>query len=171
MLFVDPESNEGVWLRTPLNEDITLVPEGRITACASALRTFSERPLESMEISDVIRHCVSSLCAGPPPSRRFDERVSGRLAVPALYALAQADARDACNRKRADRRRGGACGGLCGRRPPHAYLLPDVRNSALSDDARRLLRDRLAVQHGQIAHLGKNSQSYKDNGAFVQYRD
>ena len=76
MLFVDPESNEGVWLRTALTEDITLVPDARITACASVLRTFSEKPLESMEISDVIRHCVSSLCAGAPPSRRFDERVT-----------------------------------------------------------------------------------------------
>jgi AraC-like DNA-binding protein len=76
MLFVDPESNEGVWLRTALTEEITLVPEARITACVSALRTFSERPLESMEIGDVIRHCVVSLCAGAPPSRRFDERVT-----------------------------------------------------------------------------------------------
>ena len=76
MLFVDPESNEGVWLRTALTEDITLVPEARIAACVSALRTFCERPLESMEIGDMIRHCVSSLCAGAPPSRRLDERVT-----------------------------------------------------------------------------------------------
>jgi hypothetical protein len=40
MLFVDPESSEGVWLRTALTEDITLIPDARITACASALRTF-----------------------------------------------------------------------------------------------------------------------------------
>ena len=76
MLFVDPESNEGVWLRTALTEDITLIPESRIAACVSALRTFSERPLESMEIGDMIRHCVSSLCTGAPPSRRLDERVT-----------------------------------------------------------------------------------------------
>lgn len=76
MLFVDPESNEGVWLRTALAEDITLVSDARITACVSALRTFSERPLESMELSDMIRHCVFSLCAGAPPSRRLDERVT-----------------------------------------------------------------------------------------------
>jgi AraC-like DNA-binding protein len=76
MLFVDPESNEGVWLRTALTEDITLIPEARIAACVSALRRFSERPLESMDISDLIRHCVSSLCTGAPPSRRLDERVT-----------------------------------------------------------------------------------------------
>ena len=76
MLFVDPESNEGVWLRTALTEDITLVPDARLAACVSALRTFSEQPLQSMDISDLIRHCVSSLCAGAPPSRRLDERVT-----------------------------------------------------------------------------------------------
>ena len=76
MLFVDPESHEGAWLRTALAEDITLVPDARLAACVSALRTFSERPFESMEIRDVIRHCVRSLCAGAPPSRRLDERVT-----------------------------------------------------------------------------------------------
>jgi AraC family transcriptional regulator len=76
MLFVDPESNEGVWLRTVLAEDITLVPDARLTACVTALRTFSERPFESMEIGEVIRHCVLSLCAGAPPARRLDERVT-----------------------------------------------------------------------------------------------
>ncbi len=76
MLFVDPESNEGAWLRTTLIDDITLVPDARLTSCVTALRTFSERPLESMEIGEVIRHCVLSLCAGAPPSRRLDERVT-----------------------------------------------------------------------------------------------
>ena len=35
-----------------------------------------EKPLEGLEIGDLIRHCVLSLCAGVPPSRRFDERVT-----------------------------------------------------------------------------------------------
>lgn len=76
MLFVGPESNEGAWLRTTLTDDITLVPDARLTPCVTALRTFSERPFESMEIGQVIRHCVLSLCAGAPPSRRLDERVT-----------------------------------------------------------------------------------------------
>ena len=76
MLFVDPESTEGAWLRTGLTADITLVPDARLTACVSALRTFSEQPFESMAIGDVIRHCVASLCAGAPPARRLDERVT-----------------------------------------------------------------------------------------------
>ena len=76
MVFVDPESNEGVWLQSALSEDVTVVPDARTSACASALRTFLEKPLESMEIGDLIRHCVLSLSAGAPPSRRLDERVT-----------------------------------------------------------------------------------------------
>src|SRR5688500_6802314 len=76
MIFVDPESSEGVWLQTALNEDVTVVPEARTTICVAALRMFIEKPLESMEIGDLIRHCVLSLCAGAPPSRRLDERVT-----------------------------------------------------------------------------------------------
>ena len=76
MIFVDPESYEGVWLQTALAEDITVVPESRTRGCAGALSTFIEKPLESMAIGDLIRHCVLSLCAGAPPSRRLDERVT-----------------------------------------------------------------------------------------------
>ena len=76
MIFVDPESYEGVWLQTALDDDITVVPDARTSACAAALRTFVEKPFEAMEIGDLIRHCVLSLCAGAPPSRRLDERVT-----------------------------------------------------------------------------------------------
>jgi AraC-like DNA-binding protein len=86
MLFVDPESTEGVWLRSALSSDITLVPDPRVSACVPVLRTFLERPLESVEVTDVIRHCVASLCTGTPPSRRFDERVTK-----VLTAIRQSD--------------------------------------------------------------------------------
>ena len=76
MIFVDPESYEGVWLQTALASDITVVPEARTAACADALRRFVETPFESMEIGDLVRHCVLSLCAGAPPSRRLDERIT-----------------------------------------------------------------------------------------------
>jgi len=76
MLFVDPESNEGVWLRTSLVEEITQVPDARMMPCITAIRTFLEQPYESMEIRELIQHCVLSLCAGAPPARRPDERVS-----------------------------------------------------------------------------------------------
>jgi AraC-like DNA-binding protein len=81
MLFVDPESNEGIWLRSALREDITLVPGARTTKCVAELRTFVEQPLEAMQVSDLVRHCVQALCTAAPPSRRLDERVTKVLAA------------------------------------------------------------------------------------------
>ena len=81
MIFVDPESYEGAWLQTALAEDITVVPDARTRAGAAALKTFIEKPFESMEIGELTRHCVLSLCAGAPPSRRLDDRVTKVLAA------------------------------------------------------------------------------------------
>jgi AraC-like DNA-binding protein len=80
MLFVDPESSEGAWLQSVLTEDITLAPESRLRGCVAELQTFLERPLESMEVGDLVRHCVRAFCAGAPPSRRLDRRVTVVLA-------------------------------------------------------------------------------------------
>lgn len=76
MLFVDPESAEGRWLASSLRDDLTVVPESRVAACVRELRRFRDRPLESMEVSTLIRHCVQSLSAGAPPARRIDDRVT-----------------------------------------------------------------------------------------------
>ena len=76
MIFVDPESSEGVWLRTMLADDITVVPDARTDPCVAALRKFCEQPFESLEIRELIRHCVLSLCAGAPPARRPDARIT-----------------------------------------------------------------------------------------------
>jgi AraC-like DNA-binding protein len=81
MIFVDPESAEGVWLKTSLREDITIVPPARIATCAAELRTFLESPLESVELGVLLRQCVHALCAGAPPTRRLDERVTRVLAA------------------------------------------------------------------------------------------
>ncbi len=79
MLFVDPESAEGVWLQSALARDVTLVPAARLAKCSDALRTFWERPLEALDIGDLIRHCVHTLCAGAPPTRKLDARVATLL--------------------------------------------------------------------------------------------
>lgn len=76
MLFVDPESTEGIWLGSSLPEEITLVPERRVIACVEELKRFRERPMESLELGALIRHCVQSLSAGAPPARRIDARVT-----------------------------------------------------------------------------------------------
>jgi hypothetical protein len=81
VLFVDSESLEGVWLRSSLREEITLVPSSRLLSCAGELRRFLEQPLESLEIVALITRCVLALCTGAPPSRRLDARVTRVLAA------------------------------------------------------------------------------------------
>lgn len=75
MLFVDPESTEGTWLCKSLARDITFVSGPRLASCAQGLRKFIEEPFESVEISELIRHCVHVLSPGVPPARRLDARV------------------------------------------------------------------------------------------------
>lgn len=79
MLFVDPESTEGAWLRTALRHDITVVPEARLASCIWEIRAFNERPFESMDVQALIRHCVQELSPGASPVRRLDPRVTDVL--------------------------------------------------------------------------------------------
>jgi len=81
MLMVDPESAEGAWLQGALAEDITLVPDARLQRSVTALKTFVERPLEAMDVSELVRHCVQAVTAGSPPSRKLDPRVGKVLAA------------------------------------------------------------------------------------------
>jgi AraC family transcriptional regulator len=81
MFFVDPESLEGVWLRSSLREEITIVPSSRLVACTGELRRFLEQPMESLEVRALIRHCVQALSTGAPPSRQIDPRVTRVLAA------------------------------------------------------------------------------------------
>jgi AraC-like DNA-binding protein len=81
MLFVDPESSEGAWLQTGLAQAITLVPDSRLEPCVAELRAFLQRPLEAMEVGDLIRHCARAFCAGVPPTRRLDARIAAVLAA------------------------------------------------------------------------------------------
>ncbi len=76
MLFVDPDSIEGVWLRATIGNRITIVPESRALPAAAALRRFCETPLESPDVGPLIRSIVESLCAGAPPARRPDPRIT-----------------------------------------------------------------------------------------------
>ena len=76
MLFVDPESTEGIWLGSSLEAGITSVPAPRVAVCTGELKRFRERPLEGMEVGALIRHCVQALSAGAPPARRLDPRVT-----------------------------------------------------------------------------------------------
>lgn len=76
MLFVDPESAEGLWLRSSLSSDITIVPPAPLEGTAVELRTFVERPFEGLEVGALIRHCVRAVSTGAPPARKLDERIT-----------------------------------------------------------------------------------------------
>lgn len=79
MLFVDPESTEGRWLSSALTEDITPVPEARVEACVGELTALWERPIEGMEVGDLVRHCIQALSPGVMPARKPDPRIAAVL--------------------------------------------------------------------------------------------
>ena len=76
MLLVDPESAEGVWLRTALRGDITFVPDTRLANCAAEFQRLVDQPFESMGVRELIGQCLQAISPGAPPSRRLDERVT-----------------------------------------------------------------------------------------------
>jgi AraC family transcriptional regulator len=76
MLFVDPESNEGMWLHRALEQEIAVTPDARLASSVSELRRFIEQPIDSMEVGELIRHCVHALSPGAPPARRLDQRIT-----------------------------------------------------------------------------------------------
>jgi AraC-like DNA-binding protein len=76
MLFVDPESSEGLWLRSSLLSDITIVPPARLEGIIGELRTFVERPFEGLEVGALVRECVRAVSTGAPPSRKLDPRIT-----------------------------------------------------------------------------------------------
>src|SRR5215831_2641313 len=92
-LFVDPEASEGVWLRTSLRDDITVIPGARIAPCTVELRTFLDGPLEGFEASvtatEVLVPSVDrvELAVGPPQvatsrPRRAATSSKARVRVP-----------------------------------------------------------------------------------------
>jgi AraC family transcriptional regulator len=76
MLFVDPDSLEGIWLRSTIGNRIAIVPDSRVMPAADALRRFCETPFESLDVGSLIRYIVESLSAGVPPARRPDPRIT-----------------------------------------------------------------------------------------------
>lgn len=79
LLFVDPETSEGAWLQSVLTDDITFAPSARLQTCVAELQAFCERPLQGMDAGDLVRHCVQAFCAGAPPIRRLDARITTLL--------------------------------------------------------------------------------------------
>jgi hypothetical protein len=71
LMFVDAESSEGLWLRSQLMQDITIVPDARVDACAGELRTFWTTA-GGARAGDLAR--LARALAGSPPLRRIDPR-------------------------------------------------------------------------------------------------
>jgi AraC-like DNA-binding protein len=93
MLFVDPESIEGRWLRdfpNPLEladgtqslseGGILILPEERLVSCVTDLRAYLEQPFDGLEIGERIRRCVHALSPGLPSSRKADQRIISVIA-------------------------------------------------------------------------------------------
>lgn len=81
MLFVDPESHEGGWLRRSLRAPVTEISLARLAACVPALRAFREEPPDAEGTARLIHSVVRGLCAGPPPPRALDPRIVRGLEV------------------------------------------------------------------------------------------
>jgi AraC-like DNA-binding protein len=79
MLFVDPECREGRWLRQSWKDPVNAVPVERYESCLPGLRQLLERPLDVEETTELVRSVVRSLCIGPPPVRKIDDRVTKAL--------------------------------------------------------------------------------------------
>lgn len=80
-VFVDPESQEGRWLKRSLHGPITEIPASRLDACAAALQSIWDEPLDAPETARVIHSAVRGLCVGPPPLRALDPRIARALEV------------------------------------------------------------------------------------------
>lgn len=81
MLFVDPESREGRWLRRSLAGPITGLTAERFECCLPGLRVFQDRPLDAAETARLVTSIVHNLCVGPPPTHPLDKRVARALEV------------------------------------------------------------------------------------------
>lgn len=81
LLFVDPESTEGRWLRRSLRGPLTALSEPKLELALSTLRAFWEEPADAPETARMIHGLVRSLCPGPPPAHDVDRRVVKALEV------------------------------------------------------------------------------------------
>lgn len=80
LLFVDPECRDGRWLRNSLRAPIHPVPAERFAAHRQPLLEFRDRRPSADEAARLLVAIVRSLCDGPPPLHRTDERIQRSLA-------------------------------------------------------------------------------------------
>lgn len=81
MIFVDPETRNGDWLRRSLRAPVATIPEGRLDQVLPALRELWEEPRDAPETARLIHSAVRALCVGPPPVYAVDPRILRALEV------------------------------------------------------------------------------------------
>ncbi|HEX2206488.1 MAG TPA: AraC family transcriptional regulator [Longimicrobium sp.] len=81
ILFVDPETHEGRWLRRAIRTPVAEIPAARLEASLPALRAVAEEPVDAPEAARLIHAVVRGLCAGPPPPHALDPRIVRVLEV------------------------------------------------------------------------------------------
>lgn len=80
MLFVEPESREGRWLRHSLRVPIAGFAPERLAEYRPRLLAFGEARPGAEEAARIITGVVHALCEGPPPLRGMDERIVRAMA-------------------------------------------------------------------------------------------
>lgn len=81
MIFIEPESREGRWLRDSLREPIAGVSTERLGELLPALRGFQDERPGPESAARLVSGVVRALCAAPPPLRPLDERITRALDV------------------------------------------------------------------------------------------
>ena len=81
LIFLDPDSREGRWLRDSLREPLTRIARERLAAQLPPLLAFRQARPGAVEAARIITGVVDALCAGPPPLRSIDPRIARALAT------------------------------------------------------------------------------------------
>ena len=81
MIFVEPESREGRWLRNSLHAPVAEIPAAKLDPCLPTLRAIWDDPVDAPETARLVHSVVRGLCAGPPPLDALDPRIVRALEV------------------------------------------------------------------------------------------
>ena len=81
MIFVDPESRSGDWLRRSLRTPIAKVSDRKLDQVISELSALWEEPRDAPETAHLVHSVVRELCVGPSPVYAVDARILRALEV------------------------------------------------------------------------------------------
>lgn len=79
LLFLDPGTREGAWLRRTTRAPMVAIPSARLDHCRDAVALFTGDPLEEQDASTRVAELIRHLRTGPLPRRLMDERIARAL--------------------------------------------------------------------------------------------